>query len=157
MSISPPSDIVLDVARAADPKRAAAAARRLQDIAGETQAMSFAALLPQDPTHSSMPVADASSHAAALSTPPAARPLQNRDPYSALGGLVLQKAIENMLPSGSAATFGKGAAGAIWKSALAEQMTNAISASVFKAGAPKGMETPGEKATGATAEALARA
>src|ERR1700722_2296365 len=49
MAIDPPSDIVLDVARAADPERAAAVARRLTNLAAGTGGADadFAAALSQ--------------------------------------------------------------------------------------------------------------
>jgi peptidoglycan hydrolase FlgJ len=138
LSISPPSDLVLDVARAADPKRVEAAARRLQGIAGDADATSFAALLQplQNSASSAKPPTARTNPSVAWSAPsaqtkPTADPI---DPYRALGTLVLQKAVENMLPSKSSTVFGAGTAGAVWKSALAEQMANAMSAAVFKPG-----------------------
>jgi hypothetical protein len=37
-----------------------------------------------------------------------------------------------MMPAPSAATFGTGTAGSVWRSALAEHLATALSASVFK-------------------------
>jgi peptidoglycan hydrolase FlgJ len=134
MSISPPGDIVLDVARAADPQRALAAIRRLQQSAGGTGDADFAVALDKTrsvpspaPTATPAPV-----HASEISGRGGGRGASSVDPYKALGGLVLQKAIEQMMPASSASTFGAGTAGAVWKSALAEHLAAALSASVFK-------------------------
>ena len=129
MSISPVSDLVLDVARAADPRRVEAATRKLGEASGVDQTFSSA-------------LRAASSEGARISTSVApsfeihggrSRKAEDAgDPYQRLGSLVLQKAIEQMMPAPSAATFGTGTAGSFWRSALAEQMTKAIAASVFK-------------------------
>jgi peptidoglycan hydrolase FlgJ len=144
LSISPPSDLVLDVARAADPKRVEAAARRLQGLAGDVDGASFAALLQpvQTAASSAKPPTARTNPSVAWSAPNARTKAtaEPTDPYRALGTLVLQKAVENMLPSRSSAVFGAGTAGAIWKSALAEQMANAMSAAVFKPGVHQNAE-----------------
>ena len=62
----------------------------------------------------------------------ATRAASSTDPDAALGGIVLQKAIEQMMPAPSAATFGTGTAGVVWRSALAEHLATALSASVFR-------------------------
>ncbi|GEP03193.1 rod-binding protein [Methylobacterium oxalidis] len=121
MSISPPSDIVLDVARAAEPARVEAAAAKLA--------------LPGDPAAFTDAVRAAS---AALHMPLDARGtltgLQNQsalhgpaaDPYRKFEGLVLQQFVEAMMPEKSETVFGKGNAGGIWKSMLAEQIGEQI-------------------------------
>ncbi|WP_132255146.1 rod-binding protein [Methylobacterium segetis] len=121
MSISPPTDIVLDVARAAEPARAEAAAAKLS--------------LPGDPAAFTDAVRAAS---AALHMPLDARGtltgLQNgtalsgpsTDPYRKFEGLVLQQFVEAMMPEKSETVFGKGHAGGIWKSMLAERIGEQI-------------------------------
>lgn len=126
MAISPPSDIVLEVARAADPALRREAADRLGGAAAASAA-SFEATL-----------AEAGS-GAAVSAPAPAAPrlpfdatgalvsLRNRqaiaspalDPYEQFEGFVLQSFVQSMLPSDTG-LFGRGTAGEIWRSMLAE-------------------------------------
>ena len=134
MSISPASDIVLDVARAADPQRLQAAAKRLESIAvGDTGADFSAALrtsaIAAPPRAFSSGASSLAMRTGGLAAGHGAGTL---DPYQSLGGLVLQQAIEKMMPAPSQTMFGVGAGGSFWKSALAEHLANALAASVFK-------------------------
>lgn len=129
MSISPASDLILDVVRAADPQRAAAAARKLGEAAGAFGAELRAATKTTGapalrPTFSALD--DAATPARRANATGA-----NRDPRAMLGALVLQKAVETMLPDGHSAIFGGKQAGAMWKSMLAEHIAAAVSPRVF--------------------------
>ncbi|MGX7707024.1 rod-binding protein [Methylobacterium sp. Gmos1] len=123
MSISPPSDIVLDVARAADPTRFQEAAAKLSQP-GSAGATAFADAARDVGLSTHMPL-DARG---ALMT------LQNQtaltgagsDPYKKFEGLVLQQFVEAMMPEKSETVYGKGNAGGIWKSMLAEQIGTQI-------------------------------
>lgn len=130
MSISPPSDIVLGVANAADPQRQRAAIERLARAAGEgatykdslltdtakSVAKSAAALPP-----GTVSTALASSRArAAASTPKA---------YEKFEAFFLQTFVESILPEDADSLFGSGPAGKIWKSMLAEQLANELARS----------------------------
>ncbi|MBE7201670.1 MAG: rod-binding protein [Parafilimonas terrae] len=123
MSVQPPSDIVLDVARAADPTRYQAAVTKLtQASAGD-----FAAALGTAASRrTGVPVAPQPSADAVLTrfrtaaTLPA--PRAKGSPAQQFEAFVLQTFVESMLPQGASAVFGKGNAGAIWKSMLAEQL-----------------------------------
>ena len=133
MAISPISDIVLEVAKAADPASYSAAAGRLQRLAGTASA------IPP------MPSADAAvqeTFAEALGGVATPRPvaphlpfdpalalvrMQNQDALAAPGSpfekyesFVLSSFVETMLPKDSEVLFGAGTAGEIWKSMLAE-------------------------------------
>lgn len=123
MAISPISDIVLEVAKAADPTRSSAAAARLGAAAGASGAYagSFEEALGGGrsplPVPSRMPFDPALAvvHMRsndALRTPAA--------PYEKFEAFVLQTFIESMLPRNGEALFGAGTAGEIWKSMLAE-------------------------------------
>lgn len=135
MSISPPSDIVLDVARAADPTRYNEAAAMLKRAAASSaSATGFGDMLtawqPEDPRRigAAGAVEDLASRAVA-SAPPASA-LRKPDGFSAFEAMLLTGFVEAMMPRDSAAVFGSGNAGQIWSSMLAEQ----IAAKVADAG-----------------------
>jgi Rod binding domain-containing protein len=143
MTIAPASDIVLDALMAADPARSRAAAEKLSQMrpsrAGDfdtaitgadgaqqasrsaaagavsREALAAQGLLAQR----SPPQIDAAASGRAT-IPPA---------YRKFEAFVLQTFIESMLPRGSAVNFGKGVAGDVWRSMLAEQLGTAVAKS----------------------------
>lgn len=140
MAISPISDIVLEVAKAADPASYSAAAGRLSSLAG---AASTVPTMPEDDA------AAGETFAEALGTVGTRRPvaahlpfdpalalvrMQNRDALGAQAGgpfekyeaFVLSSFVETMLPKDSQVLFGGGTAGEIWKSMLAEGLGNQL-------------------------------
>ncbi|MBP1178187.1 rod-binding protein [Methylobacterium sp. PvR107] len=123
MSVQPPSDIVLDVARAADPTRYQAAVTKLTQAASGDFA---AALGTASSLRTGVPVAPQPSADAVLTrfrtaaTLPA--PRAKGSPAQQFEAFVLQTFVESMLPQEASAVFGKGNAGSIWKSMLAEQL-----------------------------------
>lgn len=131
VAITPPSDIVLDVARAADPEKYRMAAERLARLR---------ATVPS--TETFMPPADqarvaASTDAANTAATPT-RPLdagasaQTRrrlDPYGQFEAFVLQSFVQSMLPKNATTVFGKGSAGEFWRSMLAEKMGDELARS----------------------------
>jgi flagellar protein FlgJ len=129
MAISPPSDIVNDVARAADPTRYQAATQKLLDGAPAADGASFDDAVK---AASSQPLMAAGADiytlrnslrndAEALSATKAKKAHQDFEAY------VLQTFVESMLPKDAENTYGKGNAGSVWKSMLAEQMSAQIS------------------------------
>ena len=127
MSITPPSDIVMDVAKAADPGRYQEAAAKLSapgDPAAFTDAVRAAGLslhMPLD-ARGTLTTLQNQTAVAASGT--------GSDPYKRFEGLVLQQFVEAMMPDKAETVFGKGNAGGIWKSMLAEQ----IGAQIAKSG-----------------------
>ena len=147
MAISPPSDIILDVARAADPERLKVATAKLDRLA-ETAGTAFADLMPAAPEAGGALVAQASATPAINPTPSApfdlhrARlRLQNEtalaarvDGTTAAAGdrrakalesfeaMVLSTFIGSMLPEGAEDVYGSGTAGDVWKSMLSDQL-----------------------------------
>lgn len=127
MAIDPPSDLILDVMRAADPARRQAAVDKLAQ-AGSSQApvAEFAAAMdkaqpsndsfgcgvvePAGVFHQGMPKA--------ASEPPEA--------YKKFEAFVLQSFIQNMLPQSSEATYGSGTAGEVWRSFAAEELGKTV-------------------------------
>lgn len=108
MAISPPSDIVLDVAKAVEPSgvQAARAAlvNRTNNVAG------------------AFSLGEAAFSAGASRQPDKVSPDAGMKRFEAM---VLQTFIENMMPKNTESVYGKGMAGDMWKSMMAEQMANA--------------------------------
>ena len=131
MSINPPSDLLLDVARAADPATSAAAAERLAKIGARSGNMDagFSDVLngvgaPSNP--SGAPKAAAGARVVPRLPPPVDA---SKKAYRGLEALLLQNLVETMLPK-SADLFGKGSAGDIWRSMLAQELGTDLSTKV---------------------------
>ncbi|MCV9962851.1 rod-binding protein [Pararhizobium sp. BT-229] len=125
MAISPPSDLVLDVVRAADPAEVQEAQARLKANRAAFQATSLAengtgfantvAVLNQDsPTNS---LGDINNRAEAKKIP---------ESYRKFEAMVLQNFVKSMLPTESEEVYGKGTSGDMWKSMMAEQIGNVM-------------------------------
>lgn len=147
MSIKPVSDIVLDVARAADPIKSFAAAEKLARLGPAEQGAnnSFATLLGASKIGAAANIgpADPRSQIALNGGSPVAKLGQmdaRTKAYKGLEQLLLQNLVENMLPKESSAVFGSGSAGDIWRSMLAEQLAAQVGKTVdlglFKATTP---------------------
>jgi hypothetical protein len=108
LAISPPSDIVLDVARAAAPADVQAARAALVKRAG-----SAATTFSVDATPT-------------LQRTMAARTDGNADQFKRFEAMVLQTFIQNMLPKDTEGVYGEGLAGDMWKSQMAERMADVI-------------------------------
>ncbi|SFK04548.1 rod-binding protein [Methylocapsa palsarum] len=134
MSIKPPSDIVLDVARAADPARSLAATAKLTRIGEDGSGAAFASVLGaasggeggQAELRTQL---DLIGGATAAAPPVGSGKASGVKAYKGLEQLVLQHLVENLLPKDSG-FFGQGSAGDIWKSMLAEQLAGQIGKSV---------------------------
>ena len=147
MSIQPPSDIVLDVARAADPALYKAAAARLNNSAAAPsvstpeEAAKFDSVLAEtagdDPPALSggLPTPmffDAAAtvtrmkNDTALTMPKPSATGYAADAYRGFEAMVLSTFVEGMLPQSSEAVFGTGTAGQIWRSMLAQQVASEV-------------------------------
>jgi peptidoglycan hydrolase FlgJ len=134
VSISPPSDLIVDVAKAADPQSYRAAVDKLAradaasgdyDLAAAAVAAAADAKSPAAATPPmNTPVTGASLPAASGPHPPTKA--QKANAYSKLEAYFLQTFVEAMLPKDSEALFGSGVAGNIWKSMLAEHLANEL-------------------------------
>lgn len=127
MAISPPSDLVLDVVKAAEPSDIQAAREKLRTRAASTEATQlaslgagFASAVGSFDTAATKAGLGNAHHAAVKG---AAIP----ETYKKFEASVLNTFIQNMLPSESEEVYGKGSAGEFWKSMMAEQMANAVS------------------------------
>lgn len=127
MSIRPPSDIVLDVVRAADPTQVAEASRRLSRGVS-VDALAFDAALDRAAGSRPRHLTDASGVLAtrrtneALFSNGAAGPRRQDDVYSRFEAMALTTFVESMLPSRADAVFGEGTSGRIWKGMMAEKI-----------------------------------
>ena len=117
MTLAPP-DLLLDVARAADPNRARAAAQRLVDLAANDTGGFEPALAVAHPPAS--PAPPSTSHF--TPAPPATSAAPDGAAYRRFEGVVLKSFIEAMLPGHADSVFGGGFAGGVWKSFLAETL-----------------------------------
>ncbi|KAA2234719.1 rod-binding protein [Salinarimonas soli] len=163
MSIRPPSDIVLDVVRAADPERLAAATSRLQTFAAQKgDAPAFAEAVdgvsarrvarsgPLDPATTLARLSDAGASRRAEEKAPI------NAPFRQFEAVVLRSFVESMMPTKSEVAFGKGTAGQVWKGLLADEIGAAmaraggigIAKQVAAVHGPKGPKagTPGDQA-----------
>jgi flagellar protein FlgJ len=127
VAISPPSDLVLDVVRAADPLEVQAAQEKLK-----ANQAAFAANSLADAGKgftSAVDVLDRASEKAGLGDVKNRSATTEEVPqmYRKFEAMVLQNFIKNMLPSESEEVYGKGATGDIWKGMMAEQLGNVMS------------------------------
>ncbi|TWD55402.1 rod binding protein [Agrobacterium vitis] len=126
VAISPSSDLVMDVVRAADPSAMAEAQQKLQSAKASLQASRL------NEKNAGFEVAMNTMNSAAADAGlgnRATNAIKTEDipkPYRQYEGVVLQNFISSMLPKDSEAVFGKGNAGEIWKSMMAEQIGNTI-------------------------------
>jgi peptidoglycan hydrolase FlgJ len=128
VAIVPPTDLVLDVARAANPDAYRVAAERLARLRASQPStevfMPQAAPAPANRTQSTDPAVAATNPASA-----AGSPRRRLDPYGQFEAFVLQSFVQSMLPKNAANVFGKGSAGEFWKSMLAEKMGDELARS----------------------------
>jgi len=131
VSITPASDIVLEVARAADPARSATATARLARLAKDEPASgaTFAEVVEANRLEL-LEVHGGSALAPGVGARTKQRPDTRADAVKGLEQLVLQKLVEAMLPKGTGTLFGRGTAGEVWRSMLAQQLAAQIGSSV---------------------------
>ncbi|MBX9931371.1 MAG: rod-binding protein [Methylobacterium sp.] len=129
MSIKPPSDIVLDVARAADPARYQEASSKLSAPGGADPA-AFAEAVRVAGASIHMPLDPRATLTMLQSDSAMTGSVGKSGPYQQFEAFVLRQFVEKMMPDNAKSVFGKGNAGGFWKSMLAEQ----IGSEVTKAG-----------------------
>ena len=130
VSINPVSDIVMDVARSADPFKSRVAAEKLSrgEIKHQAPSGDFIHLLANTSTMPQISGNSLGEHGTESSyiKPPNAR----TKAYKGLEQLVLKNLLENMLPKESGTFFGVGTAGDIWRSFLADQLATQVGKTV---------------------------
>ncbi|WP_269581826.1 rod-binding protein [Roseibium sp. Sym1] len=122
MAISPPSDLILDVAKAADPAGLKEATSRLRSIGAGGSGEGFS--LAFQGASNRVSSADNSFRTAGSEVASKAR-----SPGEKFEAMILTQFVETMLPDDAEMVFGKGSAGEIWKSMLAEQVATQLAAS----------------------------
>jgi len=110
LAISPTTDIVLDVARAADTASIEAARARLEKIARTGAAAAAGEAFR------------AAGEVMATRSAGAARSRQVPETFVKFEAMVLQTFLQSMLPEESEAVYGQGLAGDMWKSFLAKEL-----------------------------------
>ncbi len=119
MSIFPATDIISDVARAADPGKARLAMKRLEEMGGERalgpEAFSFRSAAPARPS-SAAQTSSIDSGAASGARSEALTPTQKFEAF------ILQSWLEDILPKSSDGVYGSEAGADIWRSMMAEQI-----------------------------------
>jgi Rod binding domain-containing protein len=136
LAINPASDVVLGVMLAADPQKYRAAAERLRQLSEAASTIADAALpapsLPVTSEQAASPPAPASNvgrASAVRGSAAAAKVSKTTDAFAQLEAFVLQSFIQSMLPKNARHVFGKGTAGDVWRSMLAEKLGNEIARS----------------------------
>jgi hypothetical protein len=135
MAIDPPSDIVLDVARAADPTRAASVIQKLNTMAANAPAgdVDFAQAVDEASNAAGTSSSTASTaadlrvrlaHANDLGGPDKADKAKTQ-----FEAMLLTNLIGEMLPKDTPTAFGEGLSGDMWRSLLAEKMSEQIAKS----------------------------
>ncbi|PRD42651.1 flagellar biosynthesis protein FlgJ [Phyllobacterium phragmitis] len=112
MAINPPSDIVLDVANAADPEKLRASVERLR-LLGSSQVSSRASS-----------VSSSAQEAFSVEAAPLDRAVSKGTGYSPaytkFEAFMLQSFVQSMFSEDTNAVFGQGISGEYWKSMMAE-------------------------------------
>ena len=134
MAIDPSSDVVLEVLKAADPARAAAATQRLNALAGAgaSETGDFSETLAQTARTASPASAQVAGAADARSRfVDAAFGASDKAAKAQVDfeAMVLNGFVNEMLPKDDSAVFGQGLAGDMWKSMLADQVSRQIAKS----------------------------
>lgn len=117
MAVQLVTDLVLDVACAADPRKVAEARAALQTgvAAAKTAAADFTVAVTD-----AAPAVVAALPQAVASAVPAKGAAEQFEAY------VLQNFVQSMLPADNESVYGKGLAGDMWKSMLAEQIASTM-------------------------------
>jgi len=130
MAFNPRTDVVLEVASAADPSRASLAAQRLNALAGSNApAADFAADVDRAAQASSTAaIANAADARSRLAEAPGG-PDKLAQAKTQFEAMMLNSFVGELLPKDTGEVFGQGMAGDMWRSMLAEQVSMQIAKS----------------------------
>lgn len=147
MSIPTSVDIVLDVARAADPEKYREAVQRLTEM----RAVAADAQPVTAPTSSDQRVTSSFSRAIEANTarPEVVRPRGRLNAYGQFEAFLLQTFVQSMLPKNATNVYGKGTAGEVWRSMLAERIGEELAKS-GQVGIASRLEAPARQAPAAS-------
>ncbi len=132
MIVTATPDLVLDVLEAADPVTQRAATAKLDAL--KSSGADFAATMDAEVGKAATAAAEQSAAKVAGMPSDAVNgaPVQvikapaSGEVYRKFEAFILQTFVETMLPKDSEEVFGKGTAGGVWKSMLAEQLGNQL-------------------------------
>ncbi|WP_454643974.1 rod-binding protein [Bradyrhizobium liaoningense] len=128
MIVTATPDLVLDVLEAADPVTQRAATAKLDAL--KSADADFAAAMDAEigKTAADQSAKVSESQPGAVIGPPVQviKAPASGDVYRKFEAFILQTFVETMLPKDSEEVFGKGTAGGVWKSMLAEQLGNQL-------------------------------
>jgi peptidoglycan hydrolase FlgJ len=132
MAFNPRTDVVLEVAGAADPSRATLAAQRLNALAGaNTPTADFAADLDRAASSgiaTTSPLASAADMRSHLAEA-AGAPDKLGQAKTQFEAMMLNSFVGELLPKDTGEVFGQGMAGDMWRSMLSEQVSMQIAKS----------------------------
>jgi peptidoglycan hydrolase FlgJ len=131
MAFNPRTDVVLEVASAADPSRATFAAQRLSALAGPNgPAADFTADLDRaaTPSATSAPLANAADARSRLGEISGGSEKVGKA-KTQFEAMMLNSFVSELLPKDTGEVFGQGTAGDMWRSMLAEQVSTQIAKS----------------------------
>jgi peptidoglycan hydrolase FlgJ len=124
MTVAPvANDLITDVINAADPAAQRNAVSRLERMT-PTQQAEFASVLKGEFTAGQSQTAPTPAGAPVPTTPMIRQTEGSHGVYRKFEAFVLQMFVEAMLPKDAEQVFGKGSAGNIWRSMMAEQIGN---------------------------------
>ncbi|ULL00135.1 rod-binding protein [Bradyrhizobium sp. I71] len=128
MIVTATPDLVLDVLEAADPVSQRAATAKLDALksADADFAATMDAEIGKAAADQSAKVSEAQPGAVNGSPVQVIKAPASGDVYRKFEAFILQTFVETMLPKESEEVFGKGTAGGVWKSMLAEQLGNQL-------------------------------
>jgi flagellar protein FlgJ len=132
MIVTATPDLVLDVLEAADPVTQRAATAKLDAL--KSSDADFAATMDAEANRAAAAAADqsaanmAEAQSGVVNGPPVKviKKPASGEVYRKFEAFILQTFVETMLPKESEEVFGKGTAGSVWKSMLAEQLGNQL-------------------------------
>jgi hypothetical protein len=130
MAFSPKTDVILEVASAADPSRASLAAQRLNALAGSNATPSdFVSSLNQVAANASPSLPPGGADARWRLAAAAGGPDKLHQAKTQFEAMMLNSFVSEMLPKDTGEVFGQGMAGDMWRSMLAEQVSTQIAKS----------------------------
>ncbi|NBB48634.1 rod-binding protein [Rhizobium sp. CRIBSB] len=129
MAISPPSDLVLDVIRAADPAQVAAAQEQMKTNRANFMATSLAE--KGAGFGATVDILNRTANAARIEATAETVEDAGKPPkvYRDFEAVYLTNFVQSMLPDESEEIYGKGNAGEMWKSMMAEQLGSTLAES----------------------------
>lgn len=129
MTVAPVPDLILDVMAAADPAARTAATTKLERLTPASG--DFAASMAESAKSAASEVSAQGASAVGNLLPGGSghatfvrKDTSDNGVYRKFEAFVLQMFVETMLPQNASDVFGKGTAGTIWRSMLAEQLGN---------------------------------